>query len=335
MKKRNYNIPIFVPHLGCPHECVFCNQKRITGMGTNVNADDVRCIVSEHLATIPPDAEKIEIAFFGGSFTAIPIRQQNELLNAAREFVKNDRVSGIRLSTRPDRIDDAIVKNLSAHYVTAVELGVQSMDDEVLEKSGRGHKSDIVLDAVKKIREYGIDVGLQMMTGLPGDSYEKSIKTAEKIAELRPDTVRIYPTLVIKDTALEKMYISGEYVPPTLDETVELVKNIVLIFEKNDIKIIRIGLQSTSEICENGSVVAGPVHSAFGELVENSIYYDIFCSELTDGCEYDVFVSPGEISKAVGNKKCNLLKLKKEHNIKINIHTDNDLNKREVKFFCC
>lgn len=327
---KTYNIPVFVPHRGCPFDCVFCNQKRITGKTNEVNADSVRKTINDYLKTLPSSNCRIETAFFGGSFTGIPIDEQCELLGAAKEFLDKGKIHGIRLSTRPDYITEEILQNLKKYGVTTIELGVQSMDDDVLEKSGRGHTSHEVNEAVKLIRQYGFTLGLQMMTGLPNDTNEKSIATAEKIISLAPDIVRIYPTLTIKDTYLEEMYLNGVYKPQTVDEAVELCKRLVLMFEKNNITVIRIGLQSTDEICENGSVVAGPIHSAFGELVESSIYFDIISNKLMGAKKAIVYVNPKEISKAVGNRRINILKFK-EKNTDIKIIGDNNLKRREVR----
>lgn len=333
---KTYNIPIFVPHRGCPFECVFCNQKRITGEIKDVIPADVRKTIDDYLKTLPERNRRIEAAFFGGSFTGIPIEEQSSLLDAANEYIKNGKIDGIRLSTRPDYIDRTILDNLLKYGVTTIELGVQSMDEGVLKASNRGHTAEDVKNAVKLIREYPFTLGLQMMTGLPGDTEEKSLYTADEIIKLAPDIVRIYPTLTIKDTFLEKMYLSGKYIPQTLDEAVDTAKKLLLKFEKHDITVIRIGLQSTDEICENGSVTAGPVHSAFGELVEGSIYYDII-SEHLDGIvcsKADVFVNPKEISKSVGNKKRNVIKIKNEKNIDIKVYGDKNLGKREVRCVC-
>ena len=335
MTMKTYNIPIFVPHRGCPFDCVFCNQKRITGTQKEVKADDVHNIIGEYLKTLPSKNRRIEAAFFGGSFTGIPINEQSELLAAANEYLKKGEIDGIRLSTRPDYIDKEILDNLLKYGVTTIELGVQSMDDSVLKSSNRGHTRKDVINAVKLIKEYPFTLGLQMMTGLPGDTDEKSLYTADEIIELKPNIVRIYPTLTIKDTFLEKMYLTGKYKPQSVDEAVNLAKQLLLKFEKNNITVIRVGLQSTDEISENGSVVAGPVHSSFRELVESSIYYDIICGKMKDDCKRaDVYVNPREVSKAVGNKRCNIIKLKQEKNIDVKICTDENLKKREVRCTC-
>lgn len=334
---KTYNIPIFVPHRGCPFDCVFCNQKHITGELREITPEDVKRIIDKYLKTIPRHGSRVEAAFFGGSFTGIPAAERNALLSAAAEYVKNGLIDGIRLSTRPDYIDKKILDKLLSFGVTTIELGVQSMDEGVLKASNRGHTSADAADAVRLIKQYPFTLGLQMMTGLPGDTDEKSVYTAEEIIKLKPDMVRIYPTLTIKDTFLEKLYKAGKYTPQTLEDAVELAKRLLLMFEKNNITVIRIGLQTTEEIREGGSVVAGPLHSAFGELVENSIYYDIIKEKLEGiDCEAaDVYVNPKEISKAAGNKKRNITKMKKEKNIDIKIHGDENMKKREVRCVCC
>lgn len=332
---RRYNIPIFVPHRGCPFDCVFCNQKRITGIQTEVTFSDVCNTVEEYLKTLPKNNRKIEVAFFGGSFTGIPIEEQSELLSAAEKYLKEGVIDGIRLSTRPDYIDTVILDNLKKYGVTTIELGVQSMDNGVLKASNRGHTRGDVINAVNLIKEYPFSIGLQMMTGLPGDTEEKSLYTADEIIELKPDFVRIYPTLTIKDTFLEKMYYNGTYKPQTLENAVELAKKLMLKFEENNIAVIRVGLQATDEISENGSVVAGPVHSSFRELVESSIYYDIISEKLPVECKQaKVYVNPAEISKATGNRRSNIIKLKNEKNIDIKIYPDERLKNREVRCTC-
>lgn len=330
---KTYNIPIFVPHRGCPFDCVFCNQKRITGSTDIVTAEKVKDTISQYLKTLPKDNCVIEAAFFGGSFTGIPILEQSTLLLAAKTFLDEGKIHGIRLSTRPDYISVEILENLLKYGVTTIELGVQSMDDDVLLKSNRGHSKEQVINAVSLIRQYPFKLGLQMMTGLPGDNDEKSIQTARELIALSPDFVRIYPTLTIKDTYLETLYLNGEYVPQTVEEAVELSKKLLLMFEENNINVIRIGLQSTKEICEHGSVVAGPVHSSFRELVESSIYFDLIGAQLKKGDRANVFVNPNEISKAIGNKRRNILKFK-DKGINIKVYGDKSLEKREVRCVC-
>lgn len=329
-----YNIPIFVPHEGCPFDCIFCNQRKITGSDTSITQSEISQIIENHLKTLPKTERYVEAAFFGGSFTGISKEKQCEFLSEAYKFVKSGEIDGIRLSTRPDYISEEILDRLLAYGVTSVELGVQSMDDEVLVSANRGHTEKTVRDAVSLIKKYPFKLGLQMMTGLPGDTPQKSIETAKKIIALKPDFVRIYPTLVLKDTGLERLYKNKEYTPQTTDEAVKLVKELLLAFRENNIDVIRISLCTTDEICENGSVVAGPFHSAFGELVENEIYYEQIAEILAEnpGCD-TLSVNPHEISKAVGNKRKNIIKVKDNFGIDLKIKPEESLLKGEVKIW--
>lgn len=329
-----YNIPIFVPHKGCPFDCVFCNQKRITGSLTEVTPDDVTRTIEKYLSTIPANDRNIEVAFFGGSFTGIPVNEQIALMSRVTPYIEKGIINGIRVSTRPDYINRDILDTLKSYSVKTIELGVQSMVESVLKKSNRGHSADDVKNAAALIREYGFTLGLQMMTGLPGDTDELSVITANEIIALKPDIVRIYPTLTIKDTFLEKMYHRGEYIPETLDDAVSLCKKLLLMFEENNINVIRIGLQPTDEINSDASVVAGPFHPSFRELVESSIYFDIILNK-SDGKDGIIYVNPCEVSKAVGNNRANITKLKEKYSIDIAVKGDINLEKREVRFECC
>lgn len=313
-----YNIPIFVPHYGCPFDCVFCNQKRITGEGEKPSGERTEKIIKEYLETLPKSERVVEAAFFGGSFTAVEADLQEELLAAAYKFLESGDIDGIRLSTRPDYIDDEIMQRLMRYGVTTIELGVQSLDEEVLIKSGRGHTAADVERAVEIIRKYPVKLGLQMMTGLPGDTAEKSIKTAEEFVRLKPDCARIYPTLVIKDTELCDRYKRGEYSPQTLSGAVELAAQLIEILRDGGVEVIRVGLAATDEICEGGALEAGPCHSAFGELAEGEIFYNMI-KKATIGKTGDVsiLVNPADISKAIGNGKRNTKRLKNEG---INLH---------------
>lgn len=328
MKK--YNIPIFVPHKGCPYDCVFCNQRRITGHIRPTLPDEVTEIIEQHLKTIPLESS-VEAAFFGGSFTGIPVSEQSALMERVQPYIENGRIEGIRLSTRPDYINDEILKNLKRYNVTTIELGVQSMSDEVLRAANRGHTRADAEAAVRLIKKYGIGLGLQMMTGLPGDSRDIAIDTAKRIIELRPDCVRIYPTLVIKDTYLEKLYRDGRYIPQTVDEAAELAAELIVMFENEGIAVIRVGLQPTEEINSGASVVAGPFHPAFGELAESAIYYNIaksrLCGAVSDAI---IYVNPREISKMTGNRRYNIARFKEELGIDVKIKSDANLKSREI-----
>lgn len=321
--QKSANIPIFVSHRGCPNDCVFCSQKKITGCGDNVTAKDVKKIVTDALSWC--DEKNTEIAFFGGSFTGIPVCQQEELLGAAFEFVKNGQVRGIRLSTRPDYIDEEILSRLKAYGVTTIELGAQSMDDEVLRLSKRGHKAADVEAASKLIKEFGFCLGLQMMTGLPGADEKSDKKTARRIIALKPDVVRIYPTLVIENTALATMYESGKYTPQTLDEAVILSAHLVSEFKNAGIEVIRTGLQQSESL--QASVIAGPFHPAFGELTQSRMIFDRIARYIREALPKTLTIktSPRFYSKVVGQKKETQKSLEKLFNGPVTIEkTDKD-----------
>lgn len=266
-------IPIFVPHRGCPHQCSFCNQRHITGAACDVTAHDARQIIEKYLSTIDTNKHRAEVAFYGGSFTAIDPGQQNELLDVALEYKNAGKIQGIRLSTRPDAISCEILDNLKSKKVTEIELGVQSMCDDVLLANKRGHTAADVQRAVDLIREYDFSLGLQMMVGLLGDSMEKSLYTAKKLIELSPDFVRIYPTLVFRDTDLYDEYVAGRYAPLTLEQAAQTCAPLVRLFEQASIKIIRLGLLVTEDEAKE-NLVAGPYHPRFREIVYDIIEKD-------------------------------------------------------------
>ena len=317
MKKRI--IPIFVPDRGCPHDCIFCNQKKITGVSTEVTAQDARNIIEECLETIDKDTN-VEIAFFGGSFTAIEEECQNELLAVAKEYVDKGLVHEIRMSTRPDCISDSILERLKKYDASIIELGVQSMDAKVLIDSVRGHDIESVIKSAKLIKEHDIKLGLQMMVGLPSDTEEKCIETARKFISLNPDCVRIYPTLVVKDTGLEMLLERGEYTPFSLEQCINIVKKLLVLFYINNINVIRVGLQATDDIQLGKGVVAGPYHPAFRELVESEMikdYLDYIVKENEISGELIVNSNNKNISKIVGNKRSNKIYMKQKYNINL------------------
>lgn len=301
MKK--YNVSIFVPHLGCPNNCSFCNQKSISGRSAAPTEEDVISACETAKKTAP--SRDGEIAFFGGSFTAIEREYMVKLLKSAYPYVKEGFFKGIRISTRPDCIDSEVCALLKQYAVTSVELGCQSMDDGVLGKNLRGHTCRDVEKAVEMLKGFGFEVGLQMMTGLYGSSAEKDVETAEKIIALKPDTVRIYPTVVLEGTLLEKKFRSGEYRVMSLDDTVELVSKLLLMFEENGINVIRTGLHSGGSVEEG--YVAGAYHPAFKELCESRIYLEKMMRQLASLPKGDVVVSVpvGALSQATGQKKVN------------------------------
>ena len=301
------NISIFVPHLGCPNQCSFCDQRSITGQHIVPVANDVQAAVETALKSPKFDSRTSEIAFFGGSFTAIDREYMLQLLKAAHPFVESGYVKGIRVSTRPDAINTEVLELLKTYGVTAIELGAQSMCDDVLALNGRGHTALDVEKASELIKRMGFELGLQMMTGLYGSNAEKDRFTAEKIIDIHPKTVRIYPTVTLENTRLAALYRSLKYQPPSLEETVELCAELKPMFQKNGIKVIRVGLHAV----DKSAVVAGPWHPSFGELVESRIMYKRAVSRLGDKGEYILTVNPSSVSKMVGQKRENILRLKK------------------------
>lgn len=323
MKKRI--IPIFVPHRGCPHDCIFCNQKKITGVSTDITPSDVRNIIEEYLTTIDKDAS-IEIAFFGGSFTAIDMDIQRGLLSVAKEYVDKNIVDDIRMSTRPDCINDEILTMLKEYKVSIIELGVQSLDDKVLIDSVRGHSDKDVFESSKLIKRYGIKLGLQMMIGLPSDTEEKCIYTAKKFIELKPDCVRVYPTLVVRETGLEKLLEESKYIPFTLEESIEIVKKVLILFYINDINVIRVGLQATEDIAIGKEVLAGPYHPAYRELVESKMYGDYIenlIKQYKVEKNIEVLVNKKNVSRILGNKKSNVKNIKEKYGILLKTKEEN------------
>ncbi|EML9211505.1 radical SAM protein [Clostridioides difficile] len=331
MKKRI--IPIFVPHKGCPHDCIFCNQKKITGVSTDVTSEDARNIIEECLETIDKDAD-VEIAFFGGSFTAIDIDIQKSLLSVAKEYVEKGLVKDIRMSTRPDCIDEDILSLLKEYKTSIIELGVQSLDEKVLLDSIRGHQSEIVYKSSKMIKNSGIKLGLQMMIGLPADTEEKCIFTAKKFVELKPDCVRVYPTLVVKDTGLEKLMEQNKYNPFTLEESVNIVKKVLVLFYVNNINVIRVGLQATDDIQIGKAVLAGPYHPAFRELVEADMikdYLEFVIFQNKNIKQMLVKSNKKNISKIIGNKKTNVKYMEEKFGVLLKTQeSDLDINQLEI-----
>lgn len=325
---KHKTIPIFVPHMGCPNDCSFCNQKKITGCDTIVTKDDVKRQIEDALLTMPDSTDFIEIGFFGGSFTGIDKKTQSNFLEVAKSYKDKGLVQAIRLSTRPDYIDEEILKNLKSCGVTTIELGAQSMDDEVLALNRRGHKSSDTLRASRMIKDFGFGLGLQMMTGLYGDTEEKCKETLEKIISLRPDCVRIYPTLILSGTHLGKLYEKGEYKPQTLDEAVKLCADLKERLDNENIKIIRLGLMSSDNINPDSDVLAGPYHPSFGELVQSEIYLRRILKEMDSDAE--ILVNEKDISAFLGNKKINVKKLSESgYNVKFIV--DNNVARSSFK----
>ncbi len=333
--KKEYIIPIFVPHLGCPHQCTFCNQKEISGQTKQVTANDVKETIEYYLKNFKDDSKYVEVAFYGGSFTAIDEGKQNELLEAANEFIKQGRVNSIRLSTRPDYIDKSILKRLKKYNVKTIELGVQSANDYILAKCQRGHTFEDVKKASKLIRLYGFTLGHQMMIGLPESTKLDEINTAKALIKLKPKIVRIYPVLVIKNTPLAKEYEQGEYIPLTVEQAVDRAKDIMQLFNNAKIEVIRIGLQNTEEITdpseESSQVIAGPYHPAFRQLVESGMWYDEIVQKIKKFnikvMQVTIKANPENVNNIIGHKKENVLKLKEFYDVDVAVKPDEHIKK--------
>jgi len=310
---KHKTIPIFVPHWGCPCDCLFCDQKKITGACEEMTPERAALIIEEGIRH-KQDGDYLEIGFFGGSFTGIPAPQQEALLALAYEKRLSGQVDGIRLSTRPDYINETVLKRLLSFGVTTVELGAQSMDDMVLSINRRGHSAEQTRQAARAICEYGIGLGLQMMIGLPGDSFEKTMQTAEEFALLSPDCVRIYPTLVIRDTGLSTLYKEGRYEPLSVEEAVRQCSQLYRFYTKRNIEVIRMGLLDMNP----ADIVAGPFHPAFGELVLSDVCYENLREKMisvtTD--KISIRVHPRFVSILCGQKRKNMERLQKEFSLK-------------------
>ncbi|MBO5734224.1 MAG: radical SAM protein [Clostridia bacterium] len=305
---KHKTVPIFVPHMGCPNDCSFCNQRKITGNENAMTPEIADEQIQKALKTMPEDADCVEIGFFGGSFTGIDKDLQREFLTVAKKYKDAGKISEIRLSTRPDYINSEILELIKSYGVTTVELGAQSMDDRVLRLNRRGHTETDTKRASEMIKASGIKLGLQMMTGLYGDSDDTCRKSCEKIIALKPDCVRIYPTLVLANTYLDELYKSGEYTPQTLDEAVSLCADLKERFDAEGISVIRIGLMASDNINPDADVTAGPYHPSIGELVQSEIYYRRLVKEID--ADAQIFVNSKDISAFTGNKKNNIKRLK-------------------------
>lgn len=312
--KKHSNIPIFIPELACPHQCVFCDQEKISGTFSIPQPEDVKNIVEKYLKTIPEN-RTINIAFFGGSFTGLPVDLQEQYLKEAHRFVNNGRISGIRLSTRPDYINETVLQLLKKYDVTTIELGLQSTNSQVLQITRRGHSFEDIRNASNLIVKNGFELGLQMMIGLPEDNYERSIQTTNDIVSLGATITRIYPAIVVKGTVLEKLYLEGKYIPLKLEQAVEWTKDSVHIFERNNVSVIRMGLHPSDELVFGKSLIAGPFHPSFKEMVMTKIWEDIIDTELqsinsSSSNKVQITVSDRQIHYAIGYRQANRKLLK-------------------------
>ncbi|HAR45890.1 MAG: hypothetical protein A2X56_00145 [Nitrospirae bacterium GWC2_57_13] len=327
-------IPFFIPHAGCQHQCVFCSQKQITGSSGPPEPSTIAPMIEEYLASAE-SGDRTEVAFYGGSFTALAPDRQEAYLAPVSQFIEAGRISTIRISTRPDCVTASGISLLKRFRVTIVELGSQSMDDEVLHRSGRGHTAADTAATVALLGSEGFIIGIQIMAGLPGDRDETFLRTVEETVGLKPDFVRLYPTLVIKNTPLEELYRSGAYEPLSIDSAVDLCRQALLRFEEAGIPVIRIGLQPTAELGRPGTVLAGPYHPAFGQLVESSIFLGKMQRLLGKGSEHSsarITVHPLDLSTALGQKRSNVMALKTEYRLRsLSIAADENVPRKSVR----
>ncbi|HLA48708.1 MAG: hypothetical protein A2W77_01710 [Nitrospinae bacterium RIFCSPLOWO2_12_39_16] len=338
---KQYIIPIFIPYLGCPHRCIFCNQKKIAGENTYFNTETISKTIDNwlSLSSVSYRLSAIgsrQVAFYGGSFTALPLEKQESLLSSSiLPYLNNRVIDSIRLSTRPDSITVENLALLKRYKVKTVELGVQSMDNSVLSVSERGHSADEVRSSCKLLKSHGFEVGIQIMPGLPGDTFESSLYTADEVIKLKPDFVRIYPAVVIKNTGLADLYLSGSFKPLSLGDAVRLAKNLLVRFEVNNIPVIRIGLQPTSSLLEKDVILDGPFHPAFRQLVESAIAYEMmrYAIYRSQKLKHGSFFIPSiELSNFIGQKREVIKKIESEFDIKVDVKPDSRLKSGEVEF---
>ncbi len=346
--KKHAIIPVFIPHRGCPNECVFCNQKAITARSADVTPEDIHGIADTYLSTLTGRGlEVVELAFFGGSFTGLPIDEQSAFLAVACDYKQKGIIDKIRLSTRPDYIDNTILNNLKRFNVDIIELGVQSFDASVLAASNRGHKPEAIYHACSLIKSYGFELGIQLMIGLPEDSTEKCLFSARETARIGPSTARLYPTVILNDTRLKNMYLNGSYRPLSLDEAVATTREMYKILTGAGINIIRVGLKSTDLITsagEGGETVGHTYHPAFRQLVEGEIARESLEQQLQNliNCLQDdsalcniTFTCSGtSFSNMVGNSGCNKKYFQKKYpHLTIRFAVDESLE--DMIFFAC
>ena len=300
-------IPIFLPHAGCPHRCVFCDQSLITGIRSRPPRNDIRQQIEAFLKFKTARRSEVQIAFFGGNFLGLPANEIEAMLAEAADYIKSGRVNSIRFSTRPDTIDPQRLDLIKYFPVTTVELGVQSMDERVLAVTKRGHHTPDTEKAIQYLQDLNYEVGAQLMVGLPGDSPERSMASAQRVAYLKPDFVRIYPTVVLAGSPLANMYNKGDYVPLSLDEAVSRTKSLYLLFKRSNIRVIRMGLQASQDLEEGSTILAGPYHPSFGHLVYSEIFLDMAVDQIESSAlntdSISIRTHPGSVSQLRGIRK--------------------------------
>lgn len=329
-------IPIFMPHAGCPHRCVFCNQSSITGVDSRHLKISVTDQVERFLKFKSQRRNNVQIAFFGGNFLGIKTDEMKRLLAEATQFIKVGRVSSIRFSTRPDTVDDRRLNMIKEFPVATIELGVQSMDDRVLSATKRGHTAADTEKAIQCLKEFDFEIGLQIMVGLPGDTPERLRASVQRIVALKPDFIRIYPTLVLAGSPLAAWYKKGDYVPLSLEDAVTQVTALYRVFKNENIRVIRMGLQATEDLEKEASILAGPYHPAFGHLVYSQIFLDKAISALKSvnprGNGVVLHVHPQSVPKMRGLKNDNIKKLRATLDLQsLEIVSDNSLKEDQLK----
>ena len=306
-------VPVFLPNAGCPHRCVFCDQQCVTGTATSIpDAGAVEQAMEIYGKNRISKNRSVQIAFYGGNFLGLPKETIHSMLATATRFVQSGRVDSIRFSTRPDTIDDERLALINEYPVSTVEIGAQSMSDRVLDRSRRGHRTVDTIRAVRLLKEFGFETGVQMMVGLPGDDKKTVVHSGHRIAALAPAFVRIYPTIVLAGSPLGRWYTQGRYHPLDLDGAVDLTKRLLILFHSCRVPVIRMGLQASADLEAGSAVMAGPYHPAFGHLVYEALFFDAVTTRLgahpPDG-PIDVVVHPRNVSKLRGLNNRNLQRL--------------------------
>ena len=328
-------IPIFIPHAGCPHQCVFCNQASITGTHSTPTGKDVRYQVENFLSYTHRQRRCVQIAFFGGNFFGVQKRTRDRLLAAATKCVTAGLADSIRFSTRPDTVNRQRLASISDFPVSTIELGVQSMSNAVLKNSRRGHTAADTIRSVQLLKEHDYQVGVQMMVGLPGDTVQRLNTSGSEVLQLKPDFIRIYPTVVVEGSPLAKYYKNGDYVPLSLSEAVRQVKDLYLLFKDENIPVIRMGLQATEDLESGSTILAGPYHPAFGHLVYSGVFLDMAVAAIKKknlrGSKVTLHVHPRSVSKMRGQKNGNIkILLEKFHLGSLEIIPDESLNRDQL-----
>lgn len=319
-RDKPFVIPVFIPHAGCPHQCLFCDQTRTTNRDrTFPTESQIHAEINRFLSYRRDHCRWTEIAFFGGNFLGLAESQILQLLTAVDTYIQSGRAHGIRFSTRPDTIDEKRLALVRNYPISTIEIGAQSMNASVLTMSRRGHSPDDTVKAARLLKSYGFRTGLQMMVGLPGESEQAAVTSAKQMAGLAPDFVRIYPCLVLRGSPLARWYSQGRYAPPSLEQSISLVKRIYLLMAVRGIAVIRMGLQPTTELNTGAGVLAGPFHPAYGELVYADLWMDALRRTLSstniNGCDLTIEVHPKSGSRIRGHRGRNLKRLRKEYRL--------------------